>query len=1213
MRIDRIRLKNLNSLRQEVDINFDEPPLSQTGIFAIVGDTGAGKTTILDALTLALYGKVHRNKDTTEEVLTYGTTECYAEVHFSVAEGQFMAQWSRKRARNKLAGRIQDAHRQISRKTTEGWVVETTKKRECDQLIEQYSGLDYDRFTRSVLLSQGDFAAFLRADPRDRSALLERITGTEYYSRLSQAAFRRAKEEAEKIQQLEQQKSALNILDGSEEKELQAHRKQLQQESAQREKGLRVLRQQLVDYSTAHRLEEESKDLVVKLAQWKSQQADYEEFRLALVKHEKALPLQSGIEKHALIQQQLSGAQQRSLQLELRQKQVRENLAAKARITEQLSASLQELESQEKELFELLDQVTNLDLQIGQLTNQETQLIQQGAEVQKDLTTLEEEVGELQTKRNVLRSRQKELNAWLGTHENLAGIPEALPAIEGKWQVIQRLRFSHQQLETKQHELLAAKKKLLVQMQGIRQAEESLLSEVTTEQKRLEERWPALREQEPEQILQKEQQRLEQMRNQLQWLESAQKLKKLQAEFHAEYNSREEELQHLLNAEQHLRLEVLNAQELLEAAVEQELFHRKVHLQQIRISGLEEHRQHLEDGQPCPLCLSTHHPFRDQEGSLKPFVDEAAAALASAEEKKEAVRMQLKELLAQERNLSDQIIHLAGDQEKGLEGRLDLIQKRITETEQEMAEVLELLRAKGLPTATDAATIRQELQQLHREQEKFYATFETLRTKKEELRDAGEQRKALDWQVENHSSQIAQATQEGQLLQKEIEEKEKEVQQELAPFGITVGGASDFLAGLRQQASSFAQQEKSHSETTSQLQQLEIAQQEKEKQRKHLLKRQTKLAQEVEAIVAKKNQLQTTRQETFGTKKPLEERDKWNAQLREQTQSLNREKNSVVRLEEELLQLEKQVQEAKEGADQQQAQLSELSQELQEEATKRGFTRLEALQAALLPEEQALHWKEQLAEYDRVGQELVTNQKTVSRQLEEAQLKVAPLAPLDSLRSQLEEGESLHKEEQQTLGSIQTRLEENSARKQKQQQLLQRIEVQRKEFVRWEKLNVLIGSADGKKFRVFAQGLTLEKLVQLANQHLQDLNGRYIIHTKEEAELELEIIDTFQADHRRSMNTLSGGESFLVSLSLALGLSDLAGRRTQIRSLFIDEGFGTLDESTLDLALTTLENLQASGKVIGVISHVKELKERIGTQLQIIKGANGFSEVHIRG
>ena len=183
--------------------------------------------------------------------------------------------------------------------------------------------------------------------------------------------------------------------------------------------------------------------------------------------------------------------------------------------------------------------------------------------------------------------------------------------------------------------------------------------------------------------------------------------------------------------------------------------------------------------------------------------------------------------------------------------------------------------------------------------------------------------------------------------------------------------------------------------------------------------------------------------------------------------------------------------------------------------------------------------------------------------------------------------------------------------KENSQLILQSIDKQRVEYNRWKALSDLIGAADGKKFRIFAQTLTLRQLVEFANNHLEKLSGRYQIDCANDESLRLDIVDTWHADNRRSMNTLSGGEGFLVSLALALGLSEMAGRNTQIQSLFIDEGFGTLDEATLDTAISTLENLQSQGKTIGIISHVKELKERISTKIQVKKKGNGFSEIEI--
>jgi DNA repair protein SbcC/Rad50 len=167
------------------------------------------------------------------------------------------------------------------------------------------------------------------------------------------------------------------------------------------------------------------------------------------------------------------------------------------------------------------------------------------------------------------------------------------------------------------------------------------------------------------------------------------------------------------------------------------------------------------------------------------------------------------------------------------------------------------------------------------------------------------------------------------------------------------------------------------------------------------------------------------------------------------------------------------------------------------------------------------------------------------------------------------------------------------------------------EALRWGRLKELIGSADGAKFSRFAQSLTLRQLIGLANEHLKVLAERYRLMAAEGDELDLRIVDLYQANVDRPMESLSGGESFLASLALALGLSELASRHHPIDSLFIDEGFGTLDTETLEVALSALENLRSRGKTIGLISHVELLKERLTTQVRVVRGAGGTSRVEV--
>lgn len=168
----------------------------------------------------------------------------------------------------------------------------------------------------------------------------------------------------------------------------------------------------------------------------------------------------------------------------------------------------------------------------------------------------------------------------------------------------------------------------------------------------------------------------------------------------------------------------------------------------------------------------------------------------------------------------------------------------------------------------------------------------------------------------------------------------------------------------------------------------------------------------------------------------------------------------------------------------------------------------------------------------------------------------------------------------------------------------------RLESERWAKLNELAGSADGAKFRRIAQGYTLDVLLSYANVQLRDLSRRYRLERVPET-LALQVIDRDMCDEIRTVHSLSGGESFLVSLALALGLSSLSSNRMKVESLFIDEGFGSLDADTLRIAMDALESLRTQGRKIGVISHVQEMTERIPVQIRVSRAGNGRSYLEV--
>ena len=271
------------------------------------------------------------------------------------------------------------------------------------------------------------------------------------------------------------------------------------------------------------------------------------------------------------------------------------------------------------------------------------------------------------------------------------------------------------------------------------------------------------------------------------------------------------------------------------------------------------------------------------------------------------------------------------------------------------------------------------------------------------------------------------------------------------------------------------------------------------------------------------------------------------------------------------------------------------------------FSDREAFLAALL-DDATLHRLEQLKQSleNQIQQATALLQQAGQRLNAHLELRPDNLtADVPLLQAQLQQLAQLLRENTTRQGEIRQQLKQDSDNRLHQQALMQEIEAAARLADDWGYLNALIGSKEGDRFRKFAQGLTLDNLVWLANQQLTRLHGRYLLQRKASDALELEVMDTWQADAVRDTRTLSGGESFLVSLALALALSDLVSHNTQIDSLFLDEGFGTLDSETLDTALDALDALNASGKTIGVISHVEAMKERIPVQIKV-KKINGL-------
>ncbi|GAB3911395.1 exonuclease subunit SbcC [Larkinella knui] len=289
-----------------------------------------------------------------------------------------------------------------------------------------------------------------------------------------------------------------------------------------------------------------------------------------------------------------------------------------------------------------------------------------------------------------------------------------------------------------------------------------------------------------------------------------------------------------------------------------------------------------------------------------------------------------------------------------------------------------------------------------------------------------------------------------------------------------------------------------------------------------------------------------------------------------------------------------------------------LTSELQPVLTERGFSDLADARACLLETSTVRHLQDLKTALEKEADEIIRKQNEETLKRQEAAEACQTAMPLDEVTATLQATKKEEASERENIGYYKRQLEEDKEKRRRFRQLTNDLDKLETEARPWRELDRLIGSAKGDDYSKFAQGLTLVQLIGLANRRLKELSDRYLLLKPRDGQDELYVVDLYQGSTERSVSSLSGGETFTLSLALALGLSDLASQNVQIESLFIDEGFGTLDPDSLDTAIAMLEKLQHdSQKTIGIISHRHEIKERISVQIQVEKGMDGNSKINV--
>ncbi len=1218
MKILKIELQNLNSLKSETPlvIDFEQAQFKDIGLYAITGSTGAGKTTILDAITIGLYHQVPRfNKSNIKaglaDVVSYGANEALSRITFESDQQRYEAQWAL-RISSKTGKPLQKPVESVRLKNLSTDKILAEKKTNVQDKIIEITQLTYDQFLRSVMLAQGEFAAFLSANAKDKGKLLEQITGEEIYKKIGNTISERLFEEKKTLDYLKAKINTEDLLTEAERNALEVEKQALKQQITSTEKHVLYHKTIQEWFTKQNELSRQEKFLNTDLTQLHALKHDAVANLNHLQRHEHAFKFKPNLLNLERIDLELEQCHTSIKNIEQQSIQLQTELKTSKTNVETYSKAYLDTEGLFNTWLPKLDLITTLDAQITHQEKSGQDLDQRITGINSEILNLTkrekertlkttskalllEEVQDKLLKKKSVKTFEQHYSDWNQNLTTRKLITEQLKENHNEIKVL-KTQISKEE----EHRLLLQKKqtdfslKVKEESEAINNVKKALLTQSLDD----------LIKQNSE--AERDITTWEKILNYVQEFENHAKVSLQQEQTLAillgEIKALDVELTQVFTSKNQLENSIRESEKIVE-------------LTQI-VEQFAEERKKLEKDKPCSLCGSLSHPYI--ESYTVPELNEEKETLKRKQSQYKSV-LEKESLLKQQRGIQNT--------------KIDVLDKEKIETTK--ASQLISSELKRAYIGQDTLTLKYIDQQIerskdvHNKLQKQLSEHQNLIRKKEQLEkeyehtyktqiEFNQNLALLNQKIASNQQQKQALENRKQELQSNIFTREELLNKSLSPLNIqlpTVENTAYFLNRLKGSIELYHSLLKQEEELIQTIKEIKLesglehdALKKYDTQNAHLLK---ELKTNKEQLVVNKKKRADILPESIRID---QKRTELHTAKTSAKASLDQALEKATTIEKNVVAIQQELKSIIHQKDTLLTSKCDLDNTFKDRIESSIFDTLNEIKEALLSDELVLKFKtikEEIqtkeTQLNALKQQIETQKNTLKNK------KSFDITEEDNSKILHENSDYIQTFNQQ-LGAITSKFALDKQITDRNENVVKEIKQQELVYNKWSQLLSLIGGSK-HAFNTYVQRLTLKNLIQLANIHLYKLNKRYSLKMedtyKPNEELNFKLVDHYQTDVTRYVDTSSGGEKFLISLSLALGLSDLSNHNVQIKSLFIDEGFGTLDNSTLEVVLTTLETLQAQGKMIGIISHVENLKNRIPTQIQVLKKSNGVSTISI--